>query len=262
MSAANTAPARLARSLATCGAHPRCGSLATAPKVLAGQRRQQRRPRQRQGGRLQLSASLKDEVAGPRSAADETQEAAPRLEPSGSVLRLWQTAQAVCFDIDCTLAKNDQLDLLAAFLGKGPEVAEITTAAMEGTMSLEAALSARLEAIDCTPADIRAFLGAHPAEGRLSPVRRSGVDAPAPATSILFMLCRSGSRAFIARHPAPPLSPPPAAGRAGAGGGAAGTWSSSLPHLRGLQGALPPHRRRPGRAIQKRARESHELAAG
>lgn len=39
-------------------------------------------------------------------------------------------------------------------------------------MSLEDALEKRLEIINCTPADIQAFLRAHPAESRLVPVRQ------------------------------------------------------------------------------------------
>ena len=221
MSAKTTSPpSRLASSTATCGMRLRCDrSLAAAQWLRAPPgHTQRRRPRQ---GHLQLRNSLRDEVAGPRSAGAEPQEAAPRLDPSGPVLRLWQTAQAVCFDIDCTLARDDQLDLLAAFLGKGPEVAEITSAAMEGTLPLEAALSARLDAIDCTPADIRAFLGAHPAEGRLSPVRGGEGASPRAAQLAVFPcsgatcalgLCCLTPCAPCRRLPRPALPPlPPAA---------------------------------------------------
>jgi glycerol-3-phosphate dehydrogenase (NAD+) len=59
--------------------------------------------------------------------------------------------------------------MLAEWKGVGPEVAAITAAAMDGASSLEDALSARLTAIDCSPADIRAFLAAHPPSSRLVP---------------------------------------------------------------------------------------------
>lgn len=42
--------------------------------------------------------------------------------------------------------------------------------AMDGSMSLEDALEQRLAVINCTPADIQAFLRAHPPESRLTPV--------------------------------------------------------------------------------------------
>ncbi|KAL4436899.1 hypothetical protein ABPG75_004038 [Micractinium tetrahymenae] len=93
----------------------------------------------------------------------------PHLEPSPRVLKLWRSAQAVCFDIDCTVAINDQLDLLAEFMGVGEKVAAITNSAMDGSMSLEDALEQRLAVINCTPADIQAFLKAHPPESRLTP---------------------------------------------------------------------------------------------
>ncbi|PSC74868.1 glycerol-3-phosphate dehydrogenase [Micractinium conductrix] len=96
----------------------------------------------------------------------------PHLEPSQRVLKLWRSAHAVCFDIDCTVALNDQLDLLAEFMGVGESVAAITNSAMDGTMSLEEALEKRLNVINCTPADIQAFLKAHPAESRLTPGAR------------------------------------------------------------------------------------------
>lgn len=96
----------------------------------------------------------------------------PHLVPSDRVLRLWRSAQAVCFDIDCTVAKNDQLDLLAEFMGVGEQVAAITNSAMDGSMSLEDALEKRLQVINCTPADIQAFLKAHLPESRLMPGAR------------------------------------------------------------------------------------------
>ncbi|GAB4821168.1 hypothetical protein N2152v2_008214 [Parachlorella kessleri] len=138
-----------------------------------------------------VTDALKDEVV--QGAPDGE---APKLEPSERVLRLWQTAQAVCFDVDCTLTLNDGLDLLAEYLGVGEDVARVTNAvrealsyyelilalyysdgcnarplllAMDGSMSLEEALAQRLEVINCTPQDIQAFLGAHPPDTRLTP---------------------------------------------------------------------------------------------
>jgi glycerol-3-phosphate dehydrogenase (NAD+) len=93
----------------------------------------------------------------------------PRSKPPGNILRLWRNAHAVCFDVDCTVAINDSLDLLAEFMGVGKQVAEITNAAMDGTMSLEDALTARLRVINPKPSDIHAFLAANPPESRLVP---------------------------------------------------------------------------------------------
>lgn len=116
--------------------------------------------------------SLKDELssgAATRPAPAPAPAPAAPTAPSDTALRRWRSAQAVCFDIDCTVAINDSLDMIAEFMGVGQEVALVTKAAMDGSMSLEEALSQRLAAINCTPTDIQAFLQAHPPESRLAP---------------------------------------------------------------------------------------------
>jgi hypothetical protein len=44
---------------------------------------------------------------------------------------------------------------------------------MDGSMNLEQALEERLRIINCTPADIKRFIKAHPPESRLVPVSNS-----------------------------------------------------------------------------------------
>eukprot|EP00798_Chlamydomonas_sp_ICE-L_P022254 gene22254-29324_t len=92
----------------------------------------------------------------------------PVREPTPNVLELWQTADAVCFDVDCTIVKNDGLDLLAEFMGAGEQVEALTKQAMDGTMHLDTALEECLRILDCTPDDIKAFLKAHPPESRIN----------------------------------------------------------------------------------------------
>mmetsp|Transcript_1584 Transcript_1584/g.3398 ORF Transcript_1584/g.3398 Transcript_1584/m.3398 type:complete len:297 (-) Transcript_1584:453-1343(-) len=79
-------------------------------------------------------------------------------------------ADAVCFDVDSTVITEEGIDVLAATLGKGPEVAAWTTKAMDGNIKFEDALAARLEIIEPSKSDIEACLEKHPL--RLSP----GVD--------------------------------------------------------------------------------------
>lgn len=55
-------------------------------------------------------------------------------------------------------------------MGCGDAVAEVTNKAMDGSMNLEQALEERLRIIDCTPADIKRFIKAHPPSSRLVPV--------------------------------------------------------------------------------------------
>jgi hypothetical protein len=77
---------------------------------------------------------------------------------SDRVLQMWRTANAVCFDIDCTVCSGDSLDELASYLGKSEQVQYWTNRAMEGEVGLERALEERMRIIDPSPSDIQAFL--------------------------------------------------------------------------------------------------------
>lgn len=89
--------------------------------------------------------------------------------PPSQVPVLWSQAQAVCFDVDCTITKQDALDDLAEFLGKGEEVRRLTNAAMDGTMDLDQALQQRLEIMEPTVDKLKAYIASNPAEARLVP---------------------------------------------------------------------------------------------
>ncbi|KAI8466342.1 MAG: NAD-dependent glycerol-3-phosphate dehydrogenase N-terminus-domain-containing protein [Monoraphidium minutum] len=124
------------------------------------------------------------------------------LEPTERVLKLWRSCNAVCFDVDCTITVNDSLDLLAEFMGVGERVAEVTSKAMDGSMNLEAALEERLRIIDCTPADIKAFIKAHPPESRLVPGAKALITA-LQAREVAVYLVSGGFREMtlpIARY--------------------------------------------------------------
>ena len=71
---------------------------------------------------VKVVSDLRDQVQAP---------AVPRpskadIVPERPVLAQWREAQAVCFDVDCTVTQQDSLDLLAEFLGCGEQVAAIT----------------------------------------------------------------------------------------------------------------------------------------
>mmetsp|Transcript_21897 Transcript_21897/g.49831 ORF Transcript_21897/g.49831 Transcript_21897/m.49831 type:complete len:109 (-) Transcript_21897:288-614(-) len=53
-------------------------------------------------------------------------------------------ADAVCFDVDSTVVTEEGIDVLAAHLGVGQQVADLTASAMSGTTKFEDALAARL----------------------------------------------------------------------------------------------------------------------
>lgn len=76
-------------------------------------------------------------------------------------------ADAVCFDVDSTVIQEEGIDVLAASLGKGEEVAAWTRKAMEGNTKFEDALAARLDIIKPSRAAILKCLQSHPLE--LSP---------------------------------------------------------------------------------------------
>ena len=93
----------------------------------------------------------------------------PALQASSQILKLWQQAEVVCFDVDCTVTQQDALDDLAEFLGKGEQVKSVTAAAMNGTMELEEALQKRLEIMEPTVEKIADYIKSKPAAKLLSP---------------------------------------------------------------------------------------------
>jgi glycerol-3-phosphate dehydrogenase (NAD+) len=82
---------------------------------------------------------------------------------------LWRQAQAVCFDVDCTVTKQDALDSLGDFLGVGDQIRALTNAAMDGGMDLDEALQKRLDIMEPTVDKLVAYAKNSPAEERLVP---------------------------------------------------------------------------------------------
>jgi 2-hydroxy-3-keto-5-methylthiopentenyl-1-phosphate phosphatase len=72
--------------------------------------------------------------------------------------------QVVCFDVDSSFCIDESIDEIAAFLGRGEEVAALTRAAMSGGVSFQDALQQRLEVIKPTKKDIARFKREHPAK--------------------------------------------------------------------------------------------------
>uniref|UniRef100_A0A0K8SQR0 Phosphoserine phosphatase n=1 Tax=Lygus hesperus TaxID=30085 RepID=A0A0K8SQR0_LYGHE len=75
---------------------------------------------------------------------------------------LWKNADAVCFDVDSTVIREEGIDELAKFCGKGDEVAALTKKAMGGAMSFRESLSMRLGIIRPTMSQIQEFIRSHP----------------------------------------------------------------------------------------------------
>jgi len=72
------------------------------------------------------------------------------------------TCDAVCFDVDSTVIREEGIDVLAESLGKGPEVAALTRQAMEGGMKFQDALKLRLDLLQPSRRDIERCLERNP----------------------------------------------------------------------------------------------------
>jgi phosphoserine phosphatase len=76
--------------------------------------------------------------------------------------RIIQSADVVCFDVDSTVIREEGIDELAEFCGKGEEVSNLTREAMGGAMTFQEALRRRLDIIKPTQSQIRDFLQQKP----------------------------------------------------------------------------------------------------
>lgn len=106
-------------------------------------------------------------LTGPMAALDAGKVEATNLSPSSDVLKVWQTADAVCFDVDSTVCIDEGIDELADFCGAGEAVAAWTMRAMGGSVSFQDALAARLNIFKPSAGDVASFLANNPP--RLSP---------------------------------------------------------------------------------------------
>ncbi|XP_033746777.1 phosphoserine phosphatase-like isoform X2 [Pecten maximus] len=78
-----------------------------------------------------------------------------------STKRVWRSADAVCFDVDSTLLRDEALDELAKFCGVGKEVQEWTNRAMGGGVSFRMALTERLNIVKPSRKNLADFLEQH-----------------------------------------------------------------------------------------------------
>lgn len=68
----------------------------------------------------------------------------------------------VCFDVDSTVIREEGIDELADFCGKGSEVARVTKEAMGGSMTFQDALKIRLNIIRPSQQQIKEFIKLRP----------------------------------------------------------------------------------------------------
>ncbi|KAK9497027.1 hypothetical protein O3M35_012819 [Rhynocoris fuscipes] len=81
---------------------------------------------------------------------------------SANVKTVWKNADAVCFDVDSTVIKEEAIDALAEFCGKGSEIEALTKKAMSGAMSFRESLRIRLGIINPTVSQVQEFIATRP----------------------------------------------------------------------------------------------------
>lgn len=93
-----------------------------------------------------------------------------------------KNSDIICFDVDSTVIKEEGIDELANFCGKGDEVSRLTKEAMKGSMTFQDALKLRLDIIRPTQKQIREFLKSHPStlspgiKDMINHVRKNGTS--------------------------------------------------------------------------------------
>lgn len=94
--------------------------------------------------------------------ASPTMPHAAKTSASEAVLKIWRNADAVCFDVDSTVCKDEGIDELAEFCGAGEAVAAWTSRAMGGSVPFEEALTARLSLFRPSISDVANYLESNP----------------------------------------------------------------------------------------------------
>ncbi|CAH1990188.1 unnamed protein product [Acanthoscelides obtectus] len=74
-----------------------------------------------------------------------------------------KNADAVCFDVDSTVIREEGIDELARFCGKYKEITELTTKAMGGGMTFQESLKMRLSILNPTRKQVDEFIRTKPA---------------------------------------------------------------------------------------------------
>lgn len=85
-----------------------------------------------------------------------------RTEAERLCREVFSACDAVCFDVDSTVCRDEAIDEIAAFANKEKEVMELTRRAMRGGMSFTEALAKRLEIIQPNTKLIGHYLRTHP----------------------------------------------------------------------------------------------------
>uniref|UniRef100_A0A8C6WL63 Phosphoserine phosphatase n=1 Tax=Neogobius melanostomus TaxID=47308 RepID=A0A8C6WL63_9GOBI len=117
---------------------------------------------------------------------------------------LFRRADAVCFDVDSTVIKEEGIDELAIFCGVGDAVTEMTRQAMGGSITFKTALKERLSIIRCSREQVNKLITDHPPQ--LTPGIREVVERLHQRNIKVFLI--SGGFRCIVEHVATQLNIP------------------------------------------------------
>lgn len=93
---------------------------------------------------------------------DSSSAAVAKSKCADLAAKIIQKSHIVCFDVDSTVIREEGIDELADFCGKGSEVARVTKEAMGGSMTFQDALKIRLNIIRPSQQQIYDFVKSRP----------------------------------------------------------------------------------------------------
>ncbi|XP_062328549.1 phosphoserine phosphatase [Osmerus eperlanus] len=117
---------------------------------------------------------------------------------------IFRRADAVCFDVDSTVIREEGIDELAKFCGVGDAVTEMTRKAMGGSVTFQKALMDRLSIIRCSREQVNKLITDHPPQ--LTTGIKELVDNLHQRNVNVFLI--SGGFRCIVEHVASQLSIP------------------------------------------------------
>ncbi|GAB1606201.1 phosphoserine phosphatase-like [Argonauta hians] len=82
--------------------------------------------------------------------------------PHPEWINTWLTADAVCFDVDSTVIKDEAIDELAKFCGVGEQVSKSNNEAMNGKIPMAEAMKNMMELVKLSKNTVDKFLECHP----------------------------------------------------------------------------------------------------
>ncbi|KAL1239810.1 Phosphoserine phosphatase [Trichinella pseudospiralis] len=118
--------------------------------------------------------------------------------------KLWNQADAVCFDVDSTVCQKEAIDELAKFMGKDEEISKITKQAMDGQVDFHESFKARLNILRPSLSNVEAFLIHSPPE--LSPGAKLLIDLLKSRNTDVFLV--TGGFSHVAYYAADQLGIP------------------------------------------------------